>query len=334
MKQLTAISMPDSPDRPWRSLHIFNIYRLIVTGIIAVIFIFTKQGDTAFGLSSPKIFALTILFWVVANLASGFASRLRWPNFNLQVSIIMLIDICCVTLLIYSSGGIKSGLGTLMLVTIAASSILLSGRITFAFAALAALSLLVMHGYAILSGLEPTAAGYTQIGLLGAGLFAVSFITHIVALRIRESETLAFQRGKELADLSKINELIIQQMDIGILVVHGDGQILLHNNAAMRILGIDRDQVLVDRVPLLEQGGAGRFRLIDAAREIGAARLHRLLAPAQVDDPFQVDLYLRGHQVAAADDRVPLGHEVPDRIHDRREIAAQVPGAHLLLHLP
>lgn len=239
MQPISAISTPDTPDQPWRSLHIFNIYRLIIAGIIAVVFFFTLPGDTAFGQTAPRLFAFTIICWLLVTLASGFASRLRWKRFRWQVAIIILLDIGFITLLVYSSGGTQSGLGTLMLITIAASGILTSGRMTFAFAAIAALSLLFIHGYAILSGFEPALGGYTRIGLLGVGLFSVALITHVLALRVRVSEALALQRGKDLSDLSLINELIIQQMDTGILVVSSDHKILMLNDAARRMLNIE-----------------------------------------------------------------------------------------------
>jgi two-component system sensor histidine kinase PilS (NtrC family) len=141
----------------------------------------------------------------------------------------------------YASGGISSGLGTLMLVTVAASGILVSGKTSFAFAALATLSILSMHSYSFLIETDYTSYGFTHIGLLGAGLFAVALLTHTLAIRIKESEALAKQRGSQLADLSQINELIIQQMDTGILVIANNDQILLQNDAALNILDIQND---------------------------------------------------------------------------------------------
>jgi len=241
MKHYTAISIPDSPDKPWRSLHIFNLYRLIMTGIIAVIFFFAEPGDTTLGSDLPTIFGYAIIIWIVISLANGFASRIRRPGFQLQVTVTIPVDIGFITLLMYTSGGMESGLGTLMLVTVAASGILLSGKKSFAFAALATLSILAMHSYSVLLERIHTAYGFTHIGLLGAGLFAVALLTHTLALRIKESEALASQRGAEIEDLSLINELIIQQMDIGVLVIAHDNKILLQNDSMLRILHTDTD---------------------------------------------------------------------------------------------
>jgi two-component system sensor histidine kinase PilS (NtrC family) len=237
MKYYTAISIPDSPDKPWRSLHIFNLYRLIMTGTIAVIFFFTAPGDTTLGADLPDVFTYAISLWLAVSLINGFASRLRWPKFQWQVAVTIVLDIGFITLLMYTSGGMESGLGTLMLVTVAASGILLSGTKSFAFAALATLSILAMHSYSVLLQSYHTAYGFTHIGLLGVGLFAVALLTHTLALRIRESEALASQRTEELADLSQINELIIQQMETGIIVVDSGNNIQLMNESAELMTG-------------------------------------------------------------------------------------------------
>jgi two-component system sensor histidine kinase PilS (NtrC family) len=240
MRNLSAISTPDTPDNPWRSLHVFNIYRLTLTGIIAVIFLATKPGTVVFGATNRELFGTTITIWIIVALVSGFASRFRKPGFHWLVTITILLDILFITALMYASGGVGSGLGTLMLVTTAASGILLSGQMSFAFAALATLALLLTHSYSILTGTIPSTRGYTQIGLLGVGLFSVTLLAYTLAQRIRESEALAAQRGIELAELSVVNDSIIQQMDIGVVVISENEQVLLSNDAAKNILSLNK----------------------------------------------------------------------------------------------
>ena len=243
MNTLAPAANTHNTDQAWRPLHVFNLYRLIVVGAIAVIFFFTPPGATTFGNTLPAVFAATILTWLAIAFASGFASRMRRPGFRLQVYSLILADIGFINLLMYASGGITSGLGVLLLVTIAAGSIMLVNRMSFAFAALASLAILAIHGYSILRGHDVSATAYTQSGLLGAGLFAIALITNALAQRIRASEALAQQRGDELADLSRVNELIIQQMDTGILVVDRDSKIRLANEVARQILAADEEPV-------------------------------------------------------------------------------------------
>jgi two-component system sensor histidine kinase PilS (NtrC family) len=238
MSLVSAITAPEEPGRPWRSLHVFNLYRLIVVGAIAVIFFLAPPGATTFGLRQPTLFGIVISLWLAFVFASGFFSRFRWPGFRIQVYSLILIDIGLITILMYYSGGITSGLGALMLITIAASGILAVNKMPYVFASIATLAVLSTQSYSLLT--RPTtfqSSDFTPSGLLGAGLFALALLSHTLSQRIRTSEALAEKRGEELANLAQVNELIIQQMETGILVVDDDGNIYVMNETAKAILG-------------------------------------------------------------------------------------------------
>ncbi len=240
---LTAISTPDTPDKPWRALHLFNLYRLVTAGIIAVIF-HAGEGNTVFGQKLPDLFGYAIIIWLGMAFLSGFFSRLRTPHFQLQTYGFIIADITFITLLIYASGGIASGLGALLLVTIAASGVLLSNHIPFVFAAIATLAMFFsqgIQGYQMFIGEGEQEFEYTQNGLLGAALFAVALLSHLLAQRTRASEALAEQRREELTDLATINELAIQQMETGVVVIDTHNMIRLCNSAAQGMLGYAND---------------------------------------------------------------------------------------------
>lgn len=245
MSTLTAISVPDTPDEPWRALHIFNLYRMVIAGVIAVLF-YMSEGSNIFGQKLPGLFGYAITAWLCIILLSGFFSRFRRPHFRLQAYGFIIIDIAFITLLMYASGGIASGFGVLLLVTIAASGILSSRHIPFAFAAIATLIIFSVQGiqdYRMLVGGESQELEYAQNGLLGAALFAVALLSHLLAQRIRTSEALAEQRRGELIDLTTINELAVQQMETGVVVVDFHNTIQLCNSAAQDMLGHGNDIV-------------------------------------------------------------------------------------------
>ncbi len=239
MGTLTAISTPDTPDKPWRALHVFNLYRLVIAGVIAVIF-HAGEGSNTFGQTLPDLFGYAIIIWLCIIFLSGFFSRLRKPSFQLQTYGLIIADIAFITLLMYASGGIASGFGVLLLVIIAASGILSSRHIPFAFAAIATLAIFFIQGiqgYQMLVGGESLSFEYAQNGLLGAALFAVALLSHLLAQRIRTSEALAEQRREELTDLTTINELALQQLETGVVVVDSRNAIQLCNSAARNMLG-------------------------------------------------------------------------------------------------
>lgn len=231
----------DTSNQLWRALHIFNVYRLIIVGIIASTFFFAEK-ETTFGQLMPQVFHVAIICWVSLVLASGFTSHFRIPSFHWQVYAFTLTDIAFITLLTYTSGGITSGLGTLLLVTIAASGILVSSHMLFGFAALATLAIFFIQGYLILAGHETSSLIYTQSGSLGAGLFAVALLSHMLSQRIVASEALAEQRQTELMGMSQASKLIIQQMETGVILTDSLHTIQLMNQSAQKLTGHSYNQ--------------------------------------------------------------------------------------------
>src|SRR5690606_22835080 len=62
----------------------------------------------------------------------------------------------------------------------------------------------------------------------------------LLARRIRETEELAEQRGVDLANLSRLNEHVIQRLQSGILVVDENSQLHLMNDTAWVMLQAPR----------------------------------------------------------------------------------------------
>lgn len=242
-KPLQQVSKTKTTDELWRSLHIFNLYRLTVIGIITLTFFLTTSDTTSLGKGSPTIFGSGISLWLLIAFISGFSSRYRKPQFYLQTYALIFTDICFITALIYASDDITSGLGALMMVTIAVSGILLSGRVSFAFASFATLAIFTTQGYRLLLGEIPGTQVYIQSGLLGAGLFAVALLAHLLTKRLLATEALAEQRKEELEGLEHINELIIQNMQTGILLIDTDNRIKLMNKHACQLLSLSTNLI-------------------------------------------------------------------------------------------
>jgi two-component system sensor histidine kinase PilS (NtrC family) len=219
----------------WQPLHYFNIYRLILAGLFVTLF-FAKPNLDIFGEHSPWLFGTVSLLYLLFALLSGFFSRLRQPSFRIQALTNAMVDIGAIVLLMHASGGIESGLSVLLVITIAGASLLLSGRAVIGIAAIATIMLLTEQAYAHIFrtfDIEPA-----QAGILGATFFATAWLGHMIANRIRASESLAAQRGVDLANMEQLNEYIIQHLQSGILVVDKDEEIRLMNESAWYLLGM------------------------------------------------------------------------------------------------
>jgi two-component system sensor histidine kinase PilS (NtrC family) len=193
------------------------------------------------GSSFPDLFSTTIVVYMGFVVSSGLLLYWHTHPADQQVQFSLVTDILAITLLTHASGGISSGLGLLIAISIANGSLLMGGRLALLYAALASLAVLTEQVYAQLNNLFSDTA-YTQGGLLGITFFAVALLAHGLSHRVKETERLARQRSLDLANMAQLNEFVIQHMHTGVLVVDRDGKIRLINETARELLGIAKDE--------------------------------------------------------------------------------------------
>ncbi|MBL4580920.1 MAG: HAMP domain-containing histidine kinase [Gammaproteobacteria bacterium] len=214
---------------------VYNIYRIVLPLVLLVSSL--GPSSTLLGALNPTlfiqictayaIFGVAITFFIPINTGVVKSSHILTGS--------LLIDIFTISLLTYSSGGMISGLGLLLLVTVASGSILIRGRISTFLAAVAALSLIYSELYLALS-LENSANQFVQTGILGAILFATSFYIQTLTNRIYKAAVLADKQAGDIIDLEKLNNEIIKRMRTGVVVVNPAHQIVSMNSAARNIL--------------------------------------------------------------------------------------------------
>lgn len=218
----------------WRSLHHFNLYRMVVAGVLLASHLLL--GDRiAIGQANPVLFAASCLVYLLFGGVMMVTTHARWPRFDLQLSVQVLADVLLVALLMYASGGLASGLGLLLLITLAASSLVAEGRLPMFHAAIATLAVLLEQ--TVLAWRTEAAPEYFQAALLSIAFFAVAGVAHYLARRLAETQALARQRGIDLANLDQVNQLVLEDMEDGVVVVDGSGHVRQINSAAERVLG-------------------------------------------------------------------------------------------------
>ncbi len=225
----------------WKLLAYFNFYRLAIA-VAAAGISFNVAVLHPFGSAFPGLFQISALIYAALSLAGLQTIRRRKPDFENQATMLAFADIALLTLLMRASGGLSSGLGLLLLVAVAGSSLMLGKRLTIFFASLATVATLLEHSWGMLTGADVVVSdviqGFPQVGMLGIGLFATAFLGYTLATRLRVTEALAERRGVDLANLAQINELIIQRMQSGVLVCDPEGNVRSINQAARKFLGL------------------------------------------------------------------------------------------------
>ena len=165
----------------WRSFQYFNLYRLIVAGLVAAGLLSSTAWQVVFLHAAPQwVLAIGGLYSVVVGCGLGLS--LAWRRrFNLQLSSQVAVDILAVNAAMYAAGGVSSGFGIVFLVTLAAASLVGRGRLVLLYAALATIALLLMQGYGVLTeGFD--AASFVQAGFLSAGFFATAILARLLGL--------------------------------------------------------------------------------------------------------------------------------------------------------
>lgn len=225
---------PDS--NTWRALSYFNLHRVFLATLFTGLML-SPARDELFEPRSPEFAQGAALVYLGLVVLSLLLRGWRSVGFLFQVSYALCVDITMLTLLMNSLGGVTTGIGILLVITIGGGALLLPGRLAIGFAALASLAVLLENAHGILY-LDRSFGNTTQAGLLGAAYFGTAILGYALARRARESQALAEKRGVDLANLAQLNELIIQRMRTGILVVdRGDG-VRLMNESAWYLMGM------------------------------------------------------------------------------------------------
>jgi len=240
-------------DAFWRSLLYFNVYRLSAALILLAAVALLDDG-IPFGSYNTRLFLATDIGYIAFALLSIPAIVSRKPHFALQLTVQICADILFIVVMIYASGGIGSGLGLLLLISLAAVGLISRGRLTLFFAALATLAILCEQTYQVIFLYAPTAQ-YAQAGLLSIGFFATGWLAHSLAKRAVAIEAIVAQREVDLANMAQVNQLVIQDMQDGVVVVDERGVIRQLNARAEATFGPvprgGRDVYLKDYAPTL-----------------------------------------------------------------------------------
>lgn len=220
----------------WKALTYYNLYRFLIAFLFVALY-WIGQLPEPLGKYNQNIFAITSHVFLLVSLSAQFLIRLRKPSFVYQVTGQILVDILLISAFIYSSAGLNSGFGMLMVIAIAGGSILIPGRIGFFFAAVATLTVLGHEVYFQLA-IDSSFPNYIHAGFLGATYFVTAFIGHALARKVEVSEALAEERAVDLANLSKLNEHIVQRLQSGIIVLDDKLNVRLANESASSLLGV------------------------------------------------------------------------------------------------
>lgn len=235
----------------WRSFQYFNLYRLVLALLFCLALLFPNEWTARLNLLPTSPILVLTAFYLSATLGGLLLSTHWQQHFNKQLSAQVMIDIAVVTALMLQARGVGSGLGILLLVSLAAASLVGRGRLVLFYAAIATLAVLLMQSYGILAEqFEP--ATIVQAGLISAGFFATAVLARLLGQRVMINEDLARRRGVALENQILISQRVVERVQHGVVIVGRDGEVIRCNPIAQEMLGLPDTGV---PAPLAESSG-------------------------------------------------------------------------------
>jgi two-component system sensor histidine kinase PilS (NtrC family) len=230
---VTAETLSLGSPQAQRILRLYHLYRLTI-GIMLVLLISSSLDTELLEMANPTLFRSGCWLYLVFNIL--VVVLLERPNHQAQLFALAMSDAVMLSGLFFAAGGAPSGIGNLLIASVAISNVLLRGRTGLLIAAVSAIGIIYLTFY--LSFTRPAAINhYVQAGSLGALCFAVALMVQALTRRLQISETLAEQRAADVNSLEELNALILQRMRTGILVLDARRQVLLANESALTLLG-------------------------------------------------------------------------------------------------
>ena len=226
---------PNSFGRLWRT---FMTARITIASVLLVLQVIVYTlGSINNGWSIAVCSA-----YLLATVAVRLLARPKPPGsmFDAQWALTVGVDVAVFTVLNFlQPGGINYT--PLFALPVLLASIL--GPILLALGTAASVTLLLLADawWTSLSFPGDSAARFLQSGLSGFGFFSVALLANQLALRLAREQRLS-QTSQQVARVqTQVNELVIESLADGVLVIDANGIVRSANPAALRLLTTGRN---------------------------------------------------------------------------------------------
>src|SRR5687768_9138738 len=196
-------AVPPTPtDLAWRVIGLVNLYRLLIPPALYLLNLYFG-GGTPLGSAYPALFLWACVVYAAAGVAIVVGGRRLLPNLRATTFVHAMVDAVAISLLMFASGGVASGIGILFVVPVGAMALLADSRDAFLLAALATLALFAQQiGSHVLGSAD--IYDYTTTGILGGIVFLVALLAWPIARRLRDTEATVRRQQVDLANLAQL----------------------------------------------------------------------------------------------------------------------------------
>ncbi|WP_020561632.1 sensor histidine kinase [Methylosarcina fibrata] len=223
-------------EQAWILLKVFLVYRSLLACLFLVLF-YGRIGPSLLGSYDRELYIHSSQVYFVVTVLSGICIFLRLTGYASQAQILIFTDIVILTVIMHACGGISSGMGILLAVSIAAGGLMIGGRCAMLFASLGSLAILTEHVYSDYAGILQTTS-YTYTGMMGGAYLAIALVSHAFAKRSEQILQLADQQKQTITNLEELNQYIIHHLQSGIIITNQEESIQMANEASLRLVNL------------------------------------------------------------------------------------------------
>ncbi len=230
------MSMPPLSQTIYRLGIQYSVYRLIIALSLTFIFLLTL-GQLEQAYQQPALYFYTLILYTLISFLQLISLKVLPFSVAHQLIFILLIDVLIFSLLTFAVGSPNLHLSLLFVITIFSANILLDHRKALIITLIAVISVVYQHFVASLLAYS-TLNNISHNALLAFLFFVVYGLSQLAMQRFQLLQNLHMLQSLELNQLQNINRYILEQIEVGYLVLDPQYNIVLINPAAGQLLGI------------------------------------------------------------------------------------------------
>lgn len=217
-------------------LRLFNRIRLAF-GLLLIALSTTNAPEIFFSselLDAPVLWLG--VFYFIAGLAVHRLITHGQQSMFIVAYISCTIDIVLIAVLL-GLGGLESGFQSLLVIPSLAGALLLRQPHTYSMAAACTLVLLSLYTLDSVGG-STNSEHFVSAGAFGITLFAIALAVQLVYRQLSDRADQIEAVGVDLANVTAVNELVIQNLEHGVIVCDSADNVKMSNQKAFTMLGL------------------------------------------------------------------------------------------------
>lgn len=190
------------------------------------------------GLYVLQVLAVAVWMWASGRSGrSGRSGPRSAPPGPVWIAFTVGADALAFVALLAIESSTSFNFGALLVLPVLMAGVLMPRRLALATAAAVTLSLLAQAWWSALQ--VPTGPSpWLASGLAGIGLFAIAWLAGELVARLLREERSAMDSREYARQQALLNQLVIEEMGEGVLVLNRQGRVLAANPAARALLGL------------------------------------------------------------------------------------------------